>query len=500
MPGERRSAAYNPAMSSPVHVVGGGFAGAECAWQLAERGVRVVLHEMRPLKGTPAHKTGDLAELVCSNSLRSDDPLHAAGLLKREMEAFGSLVIGSARCAAVPAGSALAVDRERFARLVTSALASHPRVTVVREEVTELPEGDLIVATGPLTSEAMAAALQRLLGSDHLYFYDAIAPIVDGESLDLGKLFWQSRYDKGEGADYLNAPMDREQYLAFHGAVLEAEVLPLHEFERALFFEGCLPIEELARRGVDTLRFGPMKPVGLTAPDGRRPWAVVQLRQEDLAKSHFNLVGFQSRMRWGDQERVLRLIPGLEQARFVRLGQVHRNTFVNAPVHLDAHYRVRSVPRVRLAGQITGVEGYLESAATGLAIGLYLSLERQGGDKLRPYRGQAGSAGVARSDEVSVEAELASAHSGDRTVEPFPATTALGALARHLTESDPRHFQPANVNYGLFAELPARVRKADRRAAYAERAREELLAWAARQGVEADPAPFVEPVAAGVGD
>ncbi len=455
----------------PVHVVGGGFAGAECAWQLAERGVPVVLHEMRPGKGTPAHKTGDVAELVCSNSLRSDDPLHAAGLLKREMEAFGSLVIGSARRAAVPAGSALAVDRERFARLVTSALAAHPLVTMRREEVTELPAGDVVVATGPLTSEPMAALLQRLLGSDSLYFYDAIAPIVDGESLDQGKLFWQSRYGKGGGDDYLNAPMDREQYAAFHQAVLEAEVLPLHEFEQALFFEGCLPIEELARRGRDTLRFGPMKPVGLTAPDGRRPWAVVQLRQEDLAKSHFNLVGFQSRMRWPEQERVLRMIPGLEQARFVRFGQVHRNTFVNAPVHLDVLYRVRNEPRVRLAGQITGVEGYLESAATGLAIGLYLSLERR--------------------------LERAAAERRGGPPEPFPATTALGALARHLTESDPRHFQPANINYGLFAELPGRVRKGDRRAAYAERAREELFAWAARQGLTTATSPVAEPVPAG---
>jgi methylenetetrahydrofolate--tRNA-(uracil-5-)-methyltransferase len=441
-------------MPSPVEIVGGGFAGAECAWQLAERGVEVVLHEMRPVKGTPAHKTGDLAELVCSNSLRSDDPLHAAGLLKREMEQLGSLVIASARTAAVPAGSALAVDRDRFARLVTGALAAHPRVTIRRREVTAIPEGDVVLATGPLTSEPMAAALQALLGSDYLYFYDAIAPIVDGESLDESRLFWQSRYDKGEGADYLNAPLDREQYLAFHQALTEAEVLPLHDFEKALFFEGCLPIEELARRGVDTLRYGPMKPVGLRAPDGRRPWAVVQLRREDLAKSQFNLVGFQSRMRWGDQERVLRLIPGLEGARFVRLGQIHRNTFINAPTHLDACYRVKTAPHVRLAGQITGVEGYLESAATGLAVGLYLALERAGG----------------------------------RAPEPFPPTTALGALARHLTESDPRRFQPANVNYGLFAELPAAPRRGDRRAAYAERARADLLGWAERQGVWAEAA------------
>ncbi|HEX6901482.1 MAG TPA: methylenetetrahydrofolate--tRNA-(uracil(54)-C(5))-methyltransferase (FADH(2)-oxidizing) TrmFO [Thermoanaerobaculia bacterium] len=437
-------------MSSPVHIIGGGLAGSECAWQLAERGVDVVLHEMRPVKGTPAHKSGDLAELVCSNSLRSDDPFHAAGLLKREMEAFGSIIIGKAREASVPAGGALALDRDRFGALVTEAIGRHPRIELRREEVTEIPDGEVVLATGPLTSEAMSARLQGLLGSEYLYFYDAIAPIVEADSLDFSKLFWQSRYGKGEGEDYLNAPMNKEEYLAFHTAVTEAEVVAPHEFEKAVFFEGCLPIEEMARRGVDTLRYGPMKPVGLTAPDGRRPYAVVQLRQENLAKSQFNLVGFQSRMKWGEQQRVLKTIPGLEEARFVRFGQIHRNTFVNAPTHLDKHYRVKAEPRVRLAGQITGVEGYLESAATGLAIALYVALERQG-----------------------------------RVPEPFPATTALGALARHLTESDPRHFQPANINYGLFEELGERFRKADRRAAYVERAWAALAAWAERNGVPA---------------
>jgi methylenetetrahydrofolate--tRNA-(uracil-5-)-methyltransferase len=435
-------------MESPVHVVGGGLAGSECAWQLAERGVPVVLYEMRPMRPTPVHKTGDLAELVCSNSLRSDDPLHAAGLLKREMEAFGSLILRAARLHAVPAGSALALDRDLFAAAVTAAVASHPRIELVRGELAEIPEGEVVIATGPLTSEAMSRRLGELLGGEYLYFYDAIAPIVEAESLDMKYLFWQSRYDKGEGADYLNAPLDREQYLAFHQAVSEAEVVVPHEFEKAVFFEGCLPIEELARRGLDTLRFGPMKPVGLTAPDGRRPWAVVQLRQENLSRTQLNLVGFQSRMKWGEQARVLRLIPGLENAEFVRFGQIHRNTFVNAPIHLDRFYRLKSLPRLRLAGQITGVEGYLESAATGLAIGLYLSLERGGG-----------------------------------ALEPFPPTTALGALARHLTESDPKNFQPANINYGLFEELPGRTRKADRRTALVERAREDLAAWAARHGL-----------------
>lgn len=464
-------ASYNAIMANdtPVHVVGGGLAGSECAWQLARRGVPVVVHEMRPDRPTPAHATGGFAELVCSNSLRSDDPEHPAGVLKREMEAFGSLILAAARETAVPAGSALAVDRDRFSEWVTERLASLPAVEIVRGEVTEPPPGDVVIATGPLTSSALAGRLGELLGGEWLYFYDAIAPIVDAETLDFAKLFAQSRYGRGDGDDYLNAPLDRDGYLAFRAALLEAEVLPLHPFEETLFFEGCLPVEELARRGVDTLRYGPMKPVGLTAPDGRRPYAVVQLRQEDLARSHYNLVGFQSRLKWPEQRRVVRMIPGLEEAEIVRYGQVHRNTFVNAPTHLDKLYRVRSEPRVRLAGQLTGVEGYLESAATGLAAALYLSLERRRG--------------------------------GAEGIEPVPATTALGALARHLTESDPRRFQPANVNFGLFEELPERLPKRRRRGAYASRARDELLAWAECSGLEADPAVFAprQEVAVGAG-
>jgi methylenetetrahydrofolate--tRNA-(uracil-5-)-methyltransferase len=431
-----------------VQIVGGGLAGCECAWQLASRGVPVSLWEMRPRRSTPAHSTGDLAELVCSNSLRSDDPLHAAGLLKREMEAFGSLIIGAAREASVPAGSALAVDREIFARKVTSTLADHPLVDVRREEVEKIPSGDVVVATGPLTSEAMSSVLAEILGSDYLYFYDAMAPIVDSESLDHSRLFWASRYGKGDD-DYLNAPMTRAEYLAFHEAVTGAEVMALHDFEKELFFEGCLPIEELARRGVDTLRFGPMKPVGLTAPDGSRPHAVVQLRQENLARSHMNLVGFQSRMTWPEQKRVLRMIPGLERAHFVRMGQIHRNTFINSPMHLSRFFRLKRRPLVRLAGQITGVEGYLESAATGLMIGLYLALERAGGEATE-----------------------------------LPTTTALGALIRHLTESPPKHFQPANINYGLFPELEVRARGRGRRRAHVERAREALVDWAGGHGLE----------------
>lgn len=429
-----------------IHIVGAGLAGSECAYQLARRGIPTVLWEMRPERSTPAHATGDFAELVCSNSLRSDDPLHAAGLLKREMESFGSLIIGAARDAAVPAGSALAVDRDVFAAKVTATLEALDSLEIRREEVTEFPDGDVVLATGPLTSDALAQRLAEVLGSEYLYFYDAIAPIVDAESLDLDRLFFGSRYGKG-GDDYLNAPMTREQYDAFYDALTTAEVGELRDFEQNLFFEGCLPIEEIARRGRDTLRFGPMKPVGLTPPDGSRPWAVVQLRQENLARTHYNLVGFQSRMKWGEQTRVLRMIPGLEKAEFVRLGQIHRNTFVNSPTHLDTLYRLRKQPRLRLAGQITGVEGYLESAATGLINALYLSLEQQG-----------------------------------KEVTPLPTACALGALARHLTESEAKRFQPANINYGLLEPLEQRVRKWERRGVYATRAAESLERWATRSG------------------
>jgi len=434
---------------SPVHIVGAGLAGSECAFQLARRGVPVVLHEMRPRKSTPAHKTDKFAELVCSNSLRSDDPLHAAGLLKREMEAFGSLIIGTARRAAVPAGGALAVDRDLFAEGVTEALHGEALITIEHGEVEDIPEGDAVLATGPLTSEALSAKLLQLLGDEHLYFYDAIAPIVEADSLDMDVLFAASRYGKGDGDDYLNAPMTREQYLSFHEALVTAEVVAPKAFEDTKFFEGCLPVEEMARRGVDTLCFGPLKPVGLTPPDGSRPHAVIQLRQENLAKSHYNLVGFQSRMTWGEQKKIFRTIPGMEKARFVRMGQIHRNTFINAPAHLDKLYRIKERPTLRLAGQITGVEGYLESAATGLAIALYLSRERSG-----------------------------------TAPAPFPSTTAFGAMARHLTESEEKRFQPANINYGLFEPLEGRIRKRERRAAYAKRARAALESWAEGQSLE----------------
>ncbi len=433
----------------PVHVVGGGLAGTECAYQLARRGVPVVLHEMRPERSTPAHKTGDLAELVCSNSLRSDDPFHAAGLLKREMERFDSLIIASARAAAVPAGNALAVDRDRFAERVTTSLAALPGLEIRRREVEEIPAGDVILATGPLTSPAMAERLQALLGEEYLYFYDSIAPIVDGASLDPEQLFWQSRWGKG-GDDYLNVPLDRESYLTFHRQLVEAEVQPLHDFEKALFFEGCLPIEEIARRGVDTPRWGPMKSIGLEAPDGTRPWAVVQLRRESLAHDQLNMVGFQSRLKWPEQKRVFGTLPGFANARFLRLGQVHRNTFINSPTHLDPLYRLRDHPRIRLAGQITGVEGYLESAATGLPRGPYPP--------------------PAPRDRPAAPA-------------PSPPTTAFGAMAPHLTASSAKNFQPANINYGLFEDLGTRIPRKLRRGAYAERAWIALTDWAYAAGL-----------------
>ncbi len=435
-------------MTAPVVVVGGGLAGSECAFQLASRGRAVTLYEMRPQRSTPAHAGGDLAELVCSNSLRSDDPHHAAGLLKREMERFNSLIIAAARGNAVPAGGALAVDRAGFAAAVTAAIEAQPLIELRREELTALPapdEGDCVIATGPLTSEALTRELEQLIGADHLYFYDAIAPIVAGDSLNNEVLFRASRYGKG-GDDYLNCPLDEPEYRSFHRRLLEADTIELRDFERPLFFEGCLPIEELARRGEDTLRFGPMKPVGLTTPEGDRPHAVVQLRQEDLARSQYNLVGFQSRMTWPEQRRVLRTLPGLEAARFVRYGQVHRNTFINAPLHLDRWYRIGARPNLRLAGQMTGVEGYLESAATGLVVALYLLLQER---EQRPP--------------------------------PLPDTTALGALARHLTESNPKRYQPTNINYGLLEPLGRRVPRRDRRAAYVARARQALEDWAAKE-------------------
>ncbi len=429
-----------------VTVVGGGLAGCEAAWQLAAAGVPVRLHEMRPHASTPAHRTGDLAELVCSNSLRSDNPENAVGLLKREMEALGSLVIAAARANALPAGDALAVDRAGFAATVTAAVAGAPLIEVVRGELTGLPDGPAIIATGPLTSPALHAELEALLGEGSLSFFDAIAPVVAYDSLDVERLYRASRYGKGGGDDYLNAPLDRAEYEAFVATLRAAEQVPVKEFERDVaYFEGCLPIEVMAERGLDTLRFGPMKPVGLPDPRTRRePHAVVQLRQDDLAAEHWNLVGFQTRMTIPAQKDVLRLIPGLAGARFARFGMIHRNTFVCAPRHLDGELRVKERPGLRLAGQLTGVEGYVESAAIGLVAALYLAAELRG-----------------------------------LAAPPLPGWTAHGGLIRHLTERPPHRFQPANAAWGLMLDPPIELPrgKSARRQAAAAVALDAIRAW-----------------------
>ena len=432
-----------------VLVVGGGLAGCEAAWQLAEAGVDVELAEMRPRRPTPVHQGDLLAELVCSNSLRGDAPTNAVGVLKAELEALDSLVIRVARRAAVPAGGALAVDRDVFARGVTAAISEHSRITIDRREVETIPNGFAIIATGPLTSPALHHALDDELGAEALSFFDAVAPIVAADSLNMSRLFRASRYGKGDGNDYLNSPLERDDYERFIDALLAAEKVPFKDFESRdiRYFEGCLPIEVMAERGRDTLRFGPMKPVGLEDPiTGRRPWAVVQLRQDDLAAEQWNLVGFQTKLTHSEQKRILRTLPGLEEARFVRLGMIHRNTFINAPLHLDATLRLLTRPAVRLAGQITGVEGYVESAATGL-----------------------------------IAARLLAAELGGFEPNPPPPETALGGLIRHLSTSSSASFQPANVNWGLMSvppEVAAIKDRRERRLRHAAIAVERSLQWA----------------------
>lgn len=436
-------------MPTEVLVVGGGLAGSEAAWQLARAGVTVRLVEMRPVRPTPVHTTDRLAELVCSNSLRGDAPTNAVGLLKREMAALDSLVIRSARAAAVPAGGALAVDREAFASAMTETISGHPAITLERAELTELPDGPAIIATGPLTSPALHQQLESLLGEGALAFFDAVAPIIADDSIDHAQIFRASRWGKG-GDDYLNIPLERDAYDDFIAGLLSADKVAFKEFEAEdlHYFEGCLPIEVMAERGPDTLRYGPMKPVGLVDPaTSKRPWAVIQLRQDDLAAEHWNMVGFQTKLTHPEQKRLFRTLPGLENARFVRLGMIHRNTFVNAPDHLDPQLRIRMRPTLRLAGQMTGVEGYVESAATGLI--------------------------AAR----SLAAELA-----DRKAPPPPLTTALGGLVRHLTARSANTFQPSNITWGLIAchpELRAIRKKADRRTAQAEKAVADAATWAA---------------------
>lgn len=430
-------------MKKAVHIIGGGLAGSEAAWTAARAGFEVVLHEMRPGTSTPAHQGGDLAELVCSNSLKSEDPLSASWLLKREMADLGSLSLEAAAVAKVPSGLNLSVDREVFAREITAKIASHPLIRVVRERVDSLPaERPLIVATGPLTGEALASELSSRLGQAHLYFFDAIAPIVNGDSLDRTKIFEASRWGKGE-ADYLNCPLDKAQYEAFIDALLKADKHPFHGFEEARFFEGCMPIEDLAERGRETLRFGPMKPVGLIDPaTGRRPWACVQLRRENAVGTLFNLVGFQTRMKWGAQDQVLRLIPGLEKVEFVRFGSLHRNTFLNAPVHLHPGYGWKSEAGVFFAGQITGVEGYLESAASGILAGINAVRLCQGLPAAVP-----------------------------------PRNSMLGSLVHYQAASDPKYFQPINATWGLVEPLEGIKDKKERQAAYVSRARTEFADW-----------------------
>jgi methylenetetrahydrofolate--tRNA-(uracil-5-)-methyltransferase len=458
-----------------IRIIGGGLAGSEAAWQAASLGVSVTLYEMRPLCPTPVHKTDRLAELVCSNSFRGDKLDNAVGLLKEEMRRLGSLVMRAAEASRVPAGAALAVDRQRFAESVTRALEDHPLITIAREEITSIPvsseSAPVIVATGPLTSAALSADIARLVGGDHLYFYDAISPIVLAETIDGGKVFRQSRWnrsiraagagpaaspppraagpaatcgvDDGEG-DYLNCPLTREEYERFHDALVHAESATVHDFDKERFFEGCLPIEVMAHRGIDTLRFGPMKPVGLVDPRTRRePYAAVQLRQDNLAGDHYSLVGFQTQIKWSEQARVLRLVPGLENAEFVRFGMVHRNTYVNGPTVLGETWQVRVRPTVFFAGQMSGVEGYVESAASGLLAGLN-----------------------------------AAALAGGRAPSAPPRTTAIGALAYYVSHADPVHYEPSNITFGIMEPLarPSKSRQA-RKLAFSERALADLDGW-----------------------
>lgn len=431
-------------MLDAIKIIGAGLAGSEAAWQIAERGVRVLLYEMRPSKMTPAHKTAKFAELVCSNSFKSDQPGSAPHLLKQELRRLGSLVLSAADACRVPAGAALAVDRELFAQRITEALRAHPLIEVIEEEVTAIPDDAItIIATGPLTSDALSRAIAEFAGQEHLYFYDAISPVVDGETIDFGKVFRASRYGKGDG-DYLNCPMTEEEYDRFYRALVEAESVGLHEFEERLFFEGCLPIEELARRGRETLLYGPMKPVGLVDPrTGKRPFAVVQLRAENLMADAYNIVGFQNHLKFPEQKRVFRLIPGLERAEFLRYGQIHRNTYINSPRLLAPSLQTRTNPRLLFAGQITGVEGYTECIATGLMAGV---------NAARIYLGR----------------------------EPlvWPRETAMGSLAFYITSADPQDFQPANINFGLLPPLDdeARVRLRDKQRRRQEQIRRAMAA------------------------
>ncbi len=430
-----------------INVIGAGLAGSEAAWQAAQAGVAVNLYEMRPKKSTEAHHTNNFAELVCTNSLRGNNLTNAVGVLKEEMRRLDSVIITSADKTAVPAGGALAVDRDDFSELVTKRVKEHPLVTVIEEEITEIPEGITVIATGPLTSEPLSKAIQAFNGSEGFYFYDAAAPIVDKSTINMDKVYLKSRYDKGEAA-YLNCPMNEEEFYAFREALVNAEVAPLKEFEKEKFFEGCMPIEVMAGRGPKTMLFGPMKPVGLEDPKtGKRPYAVIQLRQDNAAASLYNIVGFQTHLKWGEQKRVFRMIPGLEEAEFVRYGVMHRNSFMNSPELLQQTYQSKKREDLFFAGQMTGVEGYVESAASGLMAGI-------------------NAAKLAKGESPII----------------MPQETTIGSMAYYITHAEGKHFQPMNANFGLLPELPERIRDkksryealANRALAALEKAKEQL--------------------------
>lgn len=423
-------------MEKSVNVIGAGLAGSEATWQLVKRGIKVDLYEMRPVKQTPAHHTDKFAELVCTNSLRANGLTNAVGVIKEEMRILDSIIIESADKASVPAGGALAVDRHEFSGYITEKVKNHPLVTVHTEEVTSIPDGPTIIATGPLTSPALAEEIKQLTGEDYLYFYDAAAPIIEKDSIDMEKVYLKSRYDKGEAA-YLNCPMSEEEFKTFYEALVTAETAALKEFEKEVFFEGCMPIEVMAKRGIKTMLFGPLKPVGLEDPKtGKRPYAVLQLRQDDAAGTLYNMVGFQTHLKWGEQKRVFGLIPGLENAEIVRYGVMHRNTFINSPTVLEPTYQLKTRDDLFFAGQMTGVEGYVESAASGLAAGI-------------------NAANFVQGKETIV----------------FPAESAIGSLAQYITSASKKSFQPMNVNFGLFPELPSKIRaKQERNEKLAERA------------------------------
>lgn len=449
-------------MADEVHIIGAGLAGSEAAWQLAERGVKTVIHEMRPSKPSPAHKTEYCAELVCSNSLRSDDYEHnAVGLMHEEMRRAGSLIMQCADATKVPAGGALAVDRDGFAETVTRKLKNHPLISFINEEITALPaaeDGSFIIASGPLTSEALIASILKEVNAQALNFYDAIAPVVYKESIDFDKAWYQSRYDKGDKFDYINCPLTQEEYYAFVNALLSAEKVEFHDFEKeASYFDGCLPIEIMAERGIETLVFGPMKPVGLTNPHNpeQKPYAVVQLRQDNKEDTLRNMVGFQTKLKYGEQQRIFRMIPGLENAEFARLGGIHRNTFIKSPILLDDYLRLKSRPNLRFAGQITGCEGYIESAAIGLLAGYFAACEAQQVQPVLP-----------------------------------PETTALGAMLKHLRDdTNIDDFQPMNINFGIFPTIQGettkngkfrKIKGMERKEAYCRRALADIENWIAQ--------------------